>query len=119
MAAHNELGKWGEEMAADYLQSKGYVILERDWRSGRYDIDLVAQDIATIVFVEVKTRRDTKYIQPEQAVDYRKMLHLKTAMNNYVKYRRNVRNFRFDIVTVVGEIGSQPVINHIEDVRIL
>ena len=43
MAAHNELGKWGEEMAAEYLQQKGYRIIERDWRSGNRDIDIIAQ----------------------------------------------------------------------------
>ena len=44
MAAHNELGKWGEDTAADYLQRNGYTIIERDWKSGHRDLDIIAQD---------------------------------------------------------------------------
>ena len=44
MAEHNDLGKWGEDLAVDYLQRKGYVILERDWRSGHRDLDIIALD---------------------------------------------------------------------------
>lgn len=58
MAAHNELGKWGEDMAAAYLQEKGYSILERDWKSGHHDLDIIAQEGNTLVVVEVKTRRN-------------------------------------------------------------
>ena len=44
MAAHNELGKWGEDLATTYLEQKGYTIMERDWKSGRRDIDIIARD---------------------------------------------------------------------------
>ena len=44
MAEHNDLGKWGEDLAADYLQRKGYMILERDWKSGHRDLDIIALD---------------------------------------------------------------------------
>ena len=58
MAEHNELGKWGEELAAKYLEQKGYVIRDRDWRQGKLDLDIVAvaDDGETVVFVEVKAR---------------------------------------------------------------
>ena len=58
MAKHNELGKWGEDFAAEYLKEQGYFIRDRDWHCGKRDIDLVAisADLTTIVFVEVKTR---------------------------------------------------------------
>ena len=59
MAAHNELGKWGEDLAAEYLEKKGYTIVERDWKSGRRDIDIIALDDDVVVFVEVKTRRNS------------------------------------------------------------
>ena len=75
MAAHNELGKWGEDCAVDYLQRKGYTIVERDWKSGHRDIDIIAADEdGTLVFVEVKTRRNRLFGNPEEAVDWRKML---------------------------------------------
>lgn len=70
MAAHNELGTWGEQCAVEYLRLKGYVILERDWKSGHRDLDIIAFDGATMVFVEVKTRRNRMFADPEMAVDY-------------------------------------------------
>ena len=67
MAAHNELGKWGEDCAADYLQRKGYTIVERDWKSGHRDIDIIAADKdGTIVFIEVKTRRNRLLATPRR-----------------------------------------------------
>ena len=65
MAAHNELGKWGEDLATAYLEQKGYTIVERDWKSGRRDIDIIAIDGNTVVFVEVKTRKNNVFGEPE------------------------------------------------------
>jgi len=58
MAKHNDLGKWGEDLAAEYLQKQGFVIRDRDWHCGKRDIDLVAitADLTTVVFVEVNRR---------------------------------------------------------------
>ena len=120
MAAHNELGKWGEDLAVAYLQGKGYTILERDWKSGRRDIDIIAKDeTGTIVFVEVKTRRNHVFGEPEDAIDYRKMQSLQQAINHYVKFRRINNEVRFDIISIVGTIGSEPEINHIKDVSLI
>ena len=118
MAAHNELGKWGEDQAAEYLQHHGYRIIERDWKSGRRDIDIIATEGNEVVFVEVKTRRNRLYGEPEEAVDYRKLQNLRLAINHYIKYRRINLDARFDIITVVGTIGQQPEIDHIKDVRL-
>lgn len=119
MAAHNELGKWGEDLAADYLQRKGYTIIERDWKSGRRDLDIVAKNGNVIVFVEVKTRHNSLYGQPEEAVDYRKLQSLQQAINHYIKFRHIRQEVRFDIISVVGTIGSEPDIQHIQDVALL
>jgi putative endonuclease len=115
MAAHNELGAWGEEIAADYLQRQGYQILERDWKSGHRDLDLIAMDNDTLVFVEVKTRRDRIFTDPEMAVDYQKIRNLQQAANHYVKYKQIDNDIRFDLITVVGMIGETPDIEHIKD----
>lgn len=87
MARHNELGKWGEQYAADYLQDNGYEILDRDWRIGHRDIDIIARtnDGTTIVFVEVKTRTSDVVRKPDDAVDLRKIRNIGYAANNYVK----------------------------------
>ena len=120
MAAHNELGKWGEDLAVAYLQGKGYAIIERDWKSGRRDIDIIAEDEAgTLVFVEVKTRRSRVFGEPEESIDYRKMQSLQQAINHYIKYRHINNSVRFDIISIVGTIDSEPEINHIKDVALL
>jgi len=119
MAAHNELGKWGEGLAAEYLQRKGYTIIERDWKSGRRDIDIIALDDDVVVFVEVKTRRNRLFGEPEEAIDYRKQQSLIQAINHYVKFRHIRQEVRFDIVSVVGTIGTEPDIQHIQDVALL
>ena len=119
MAAHNELGKWGEDLAADYLQRKGYTIIERDWKSSRRDLDIVAKNGDVIVFVEVKTRRNSLYGQPEEAVDYRKLQSLQQAINHYIKFRHIRQEVRFDIISIVGTIGAEPDIQHIQDVALL
>jgi putative endonuclease len=51
MAAHNELGKWGEEIAAAFVEKKGYEILQRDWKSGHHDLDIIAKDEDTLVII--------------------------------------------------------------------
>ena len=111
------MGTWGEDLAASYLQQKGYAIIERDWKSGHRDIDIVAMQGSTLVFVEVKTRRNRTFGEPEDAIDYMKLRNLRGAMNHYVKYRHFNGSVRLDVVSIVGtpEEGL-PDINHIEDV---
>ena len=117
MAKHNELGAWGEALAADYLQGKGYTIVERDWHSGHRDLDIIAMDGETVVFVEVKTRHNRLFGEPEEAVDYQKLRNLRAAINHYVKLHRLWQEIRLDVVTVVGtpENGT-PEICHLQDI---
>lgn len=113
---HLVLGRWGEEIAAAYLREKGYIIIEHDWHSKHRDIDIIARHLDTLVFVEVKTRRNRDFTEPEEALDYRKLRNLQRAINHYLNYRRVDTPWRFDVVTVVGTVGcTLPEINHIED----
>lgn len=117
MAAHNELGKWGEDLAAAFLQEKGYVIIDRDWHSGHRDIDIIALYQDFVVFAEVKTRRNNVFAEPEEAINYMKLRHLRAAINHYVKYKHIDRPIRFEIITIVGTPdGGEPIINHLEDI---
>lgn len=115
MAEHNELGAWGEDLVAAFLEEKGFQIVERDWKSGHRDLDIVAMDGNTLVIVEVKTRRNRTFTDPETAVDYRKINNLRQAANHYVKFKRFDGEVRFDLVTVVGTPDTGFDINHIED----
>ena len=120
ISEHIQMGEWGEDIAAAYLRDNGYVILERDWHSGHRDIDIIANKDGHVVFVEVKTRQNTDFGEPEQAVDWKKRHNLRLAISHYVKYQKIDAPIRFDIITVVGKLGSaNPTINHIEDVYIM
>jgi len=70
MAYHNELGKWGEDVAVSYLQQLGYVILHRDWDYHHRDLDIVAIDNGTLVIVEVKTRKNEQFADADEAYVY-------------------------------------------------
>lgn len=115
---HLQTGVWGEDLAAAFLREKGYIILERDWHSKLRDIDIIAQDGETTVFVEVKARRSREYGEPTDAIDNHKRSHLRNAIQHYLKYR-NITHYRFDVVTIIGSVGSKnPEIEHIEDFNI-
>lgn len=117
MAQHNETGKWGEELATAYLKRQGYDILERDWRFGHRDIDIIARspDGRMVVFVEVKTRTSDVVTRPEDAVDLKKMRSIGLAANAYVKTFNVVDELRFDVISVVGEKKDAAQLEHIQD----
>ena len=117
MAEHNDLGKWGEDEAALYYEDRGYEILERDWKVGKRDIDLIAltEDKDTLVFVEVKTRQNNDLQEPEGAVDVKKMRNLAIAANAYVKLHGLDMDVRFDIISVIGKCSCVESIECFED----
>ena len=113
MAAHNELGKWGEEIAARYLSGEGYNIMHRNWRCGHRDLDIIATKDGEVVFVEVRTRRNTVFMEPEESVNYKKALSVSIAANAYLKFYHLNAPIRFDIITVTGTPDTSYTINHI------
>ena len=117
---HLQTGIWGEDLAAAFLREKGYVIMERDWHSNHRDIDIIARDGDELVFVEVKTRRNSDFGDPIMAVDAKKRRNLRLAMNHYIKYRKIENPVRFDIITIIGTPGcANPEINHLEEVPLI
>lgn len=115
MAAHNEFGKWGEQIAAEYLQKKGYRIMFRDWKIGHRDLDIIAKQNDVVVIVEVRTRRNNHFGDTEMTIDRQKIRNICIASNAFVKRLRIDNEIRFDIIAITGtpEIGY--TINHIED----
>lgn len=103
MAKHNDLGKDGEEQAARYLAEKGYRILHRNWRSGRHELDIIAMDGAEYVFIEVKTRKDTAFGNPEEAVSDRKIRSIVTAADNYLRTCKIDNPVRFDVISIISD----------------
>ncbi len=128
-ASHLKLGRWGEKQAERFLKKAGYRILGRRVRVGRHDeIDLIARQRSsrkvsprlgddTLVFVEVKTRKNENYGRPAAAVNREKRRRLSRAAVSFLKKRKlRPPYIRFDIVEVVGEPdGGAPEIRHIEN----
>ena len=115
MAAHNDLGKWGEELAVRYLIDNGYVIMHRNWQCGHRDLDIVATKDGVVAFVEVRTRRNAVFMEPEESVGYKKALSVSIAANAYVKSYRLDATLRFDIIAITGTPATGYTINHIPD----
>jgi len=114
MAEHNDLGKKGEEIAAGFLEKKGYQILEKNWRQWRNEIDLIAKDGNYLVIIEVKTRQSNYFGEPETAVTRDKQRALIRAANAYVRYKNINCEVRFDILSILISKTSEQV-HHIED----
>ena len=112
MAEHNRMGISGEDAASAYLFGQGYRIWERNWKSGHKELDIIAEKDGVLVVVEVKTRYDTRYGRPEDAVNTRKIRLIVMAAEAYVRMHRLDMPVRFDIITVTG---PQREVRHIPD----
>lgn len=114
MSKIHDLGKQGEELAAQYLTEKGYKILETNWRFGRNELDLIAEDGNILVVAEVKTRQSDTFTQPETAVTREKQRSIIKSANAYVRGKRRDIEVRFDIVSIILQ-GDKITVNHIPD----
>lgn len=101
MAAHNELGRKGEDEACAYLLERDIHILERNWNGRDCEVDIIADDYGEVIFVEVKTRSSLKDGLPEDAVDGYRMYRLSRAAEEYL-YANHLEKypFRFDIIAI-------------------
>ena len=114
MAFHNDLGRKGEDLAADYIRNKGYIILEQNYRHKKAEIDIIAKINNCIVFIEVKTRRNTIFDLPENAVDRKKMDKLQEGALYYIELHNITSDIRFDIISIIIDNKNMDI-NHIED----
>lgn len=113
-----DIGHEGEELAAAYLESKGYTILERNYHFKRAEVDIVAYDNeAYIVFVEVKQRANNRYGEPEEYVDQEKMKNVYKAAEAWI-YERKMDGVpvRFDVISILRPPNEAPEIKHFENV---
>lgn len=106
-------GQWGEELAAEFLEKKGYRILEKHFFFQHAEIDFIARDGSYLVFVEVKTRSSADYGHPEEALSERKKRLLRKAAEGYL-YLNQIKetDCRFDVVTVSFLPDGQINLNH-------
>lgn len=114
MAEHNALGKSGEQLAFEHLKKQGYNILETNWRSGKFEIDIIAQSQKEIIVAEVKTRTSNYLMEPEAAVTKEKQRMLIGAANIYMQRNNIDLEVRFDVISIV--ISKDDFrLNHLED----
>lgn len=111
---HLELGIKGEQIAADYLQSIGYEILECNYRASYAEVDIIAKDKNQIVFIEVKTRTYDYYGRPEEFVTRRKQNNISFAAAIFCEELGHEGEIRFDIMAIILQ-GNTRNIKHIKD----
>jgi putative endonuclease len=108
------LGRRGEDLACDYLEHNGFAIVERNYRTRRGEIDIIAHGENREVFVEVKTRRTSEFGEPEEAVTDTKVRRIRGVASEYLHEKKLGTDVRFDVISVLidGE-GNLKDLRHI------
>lgn len=118
MATTKLLGAWGEALAAEYLRKKHYTIVASGYRSRFGEIDLIARNRKTLVFVEVKLRKSADFAQAREFVDKKKQDKLRKTAAMYLADNPTDLAARFDIIEIYAPDGTatcHPEINHLEE----
>ena len=117
MAAKDDLGRRGEDLAAQFLSDAGYTVIDRNWRCTRGEIDLVARDGNDMVFIEVKTRSSTAFGHPFEAITTQKLARLKRLAHAWCEaHPHGSRGIRIDAIAVIAAADRAPVIEHLRRV---
>jgi putative endonuclease len=115
-SSRDELGRRGEDEAADYLRRLGYRIVGRRERVLRGDIDIVALDDRTVVFVEVRTRSATTHGHPAETVGHAKQRRIATLATAYIRrHRLQDQSVRIDVVAVTFDAAGRAVVEHYQN----
>ncbi len=117
MAAKDELGRRGEQIAAAFLERDGYAIVERNWRCAQGEIDIVARQGGETVFVEVKTRSSVAFGHPLESITARKLARLRRLAGAWCEeHPESTRRVRIDAIGIVAPRGAEPTVEHLERV---
>lgn len=115
MASHNDFGNESEKLAAEYLEQKGYHILERNYRFHSAEIDIIAEKNSSVVIVEVKARSTDAFMLPQEAVNKRKIKLIIKATNYFLSTTNIQKEVRFDIISILKKGDNNLEIQHIKD----
>lgn len=105
MAQHNKLGKEGEQAACEFLIARGYTVRETNWRMGKLEIDIVAQEPGAnrLHIVEVKTRSSIEHFDPMESITRAKIRNLVAAANGYIQFYQLKMSVQYDVMILVGK----------------
>jgi putative endonuclease len=109
-------GNKGEEIAAAFLQRKGFIILAKNWRFRHWEVDIIASGNGILHFIEVKTRHSLRYGHPEESITREKMNHLKSASTIYHYQHPEWKRIQFDVIAITLVRDEVKEIFMIEDV---
>lgn len=111
-----DIGKEGEDIAAKYLKEKGFEIIERNYHYSHGEIDIIANDKNQLVFIEVKTRLNLEFGEPEYAINPKKIKQIKKIAELYL-FDKEIEEVdcRFDVIAIVLGDNSNPYIEHYEN----
>ena len=115
MAEHNDFGNLAEQMATDFLERKGYKILDKNFRYQKAEIDIIASFNKMIIIVEVKARGSDIFMEPQEAVTKKKIQSLVMAADFFMKDKDLDQEVRFDIIAVLPDAKGRLQITHLED----
>lgn len=115
MADHNEFGKIAEDLAVDFLVKAEYKILARNFRYLKAEIDIIAEKEDQIIIIEVKARNTDAFLEPQEAVNKKKIKLLISAANYFVEENNIDKEVRFDIISVLPNQQKTLEIHHIID----
>jgi putative endonuclease len=116
----DEVGRFGEQLAVDFLTESGFVILDRNWRCADGEIDIVAWDGPVLAMIEVKTRSSTAFGDPAEAVSRAKVARLRRLAARWLALHRQIDavdrwpEVRFDVVAVIRRAPGGPAVRHIK-----
>jgi putative endonuclease len=114
MSESHDLGQKGEELAVEHLTKSGFRIVARNWKSGRNEVDIIAENRDHIIFAEVKTRAEDFYLDPTHAVNREKQRSIILCADTYIKRYNISKECRFDVIIIIKK-GDSFQVDHIED----
>ena len=115
MSKHNKIGIKGEQIAAEFLLNKGYIILHRNGRAGKKEVDIIAVKGDILAIIEIKTRSRNDISFPEEAVNRKKQQFLKVAAASFSEAYPQYINIRFDIISILIKGEEIKEIVHFEE----
>lgn len=110
------IGNRGEDIATEWLRQRGFYIVERNWRAGRYEIDIIAQHYDTLHFIEVKTRKEGSWQSAYDSIDEQKIRTLRRGATSYRATHRTPLELQFDLIAVTWNESGGVAVEYVENI---